>query len=156
MRAAALAGVLSCCCALPASPSDGPAAVSRPPASTSAARPVMLAEIFQEQLRLLDTLQARLDKLRTTNSMLQSSLDESEKALAELRTELQRQTEAYGKLQITLKESDAASQSLQESLQSSGALLSGAQSSLRRVERDRWIMAAAALAAGAILGGLLL
>ena len=151
-----LAGVLSCFCAVSASPSGGPAAVSQPPASTSAPAPVMLGEIFGRQLKLLDTLQARLDKLRTHNSTLQSSLNESEKALSALRTELQRQIEAYGKLQLTLKESDKASQSLRGSLRSSEGLLSEAQSSLRRAERDKWVMMAAALAAGAILGGLLL
>lgn len=150
-----LAGVLSCC-AVSASPSDGPAAVSQPPASTSAPAPVMLGEIFARQLELLDTLQARLDKLRTHNSMLQSSLNESEKALDELRTELQRQNEAYGKLRLELQESDKASHSLQASLQSSYGLLEGAQNSLKRAERDKWVMMAAALAAGAILGGLLL
>ena len=153
---AVLVGVLSVC-ALPASPSAGPAVVSQLPASTSRApAPVMLGEIFGRQLKLLDTLQARLDKLRTHNSTLQSSLNESEKALSALRTELQRQIEAYGKLQLTLKESDKASQSLRGSLRSSEGLLSEAQSSLRRAERDKWVMMAAALAAGAILGGLLL
>ena len=155
MRAGAvLAGVLSFCCAASAWPSDGRAEVSQPPAPTSAR--VTLADIFSEQLRLLDTLQARLDRLRTHNSTLQSSLDESEKALDALRAELQRQSSAYGRLQLTLKESDAASQSLQASLQSSSDSLNEAQSLLSRVKRDRWIMAAAALAVGAILGGLLL
>ena len=149
-----LAGVLSVLCSASVWPSAGPAAVSPAPASTSA--PVTLGQIFAEQLRLLATLQARLDKLRTHNSMLQSSLDESEKALDGLRAELEKQSEAYGKLQLTLRESDKASQSLQESLRSSAGSLSEAQSSLKRVERDRWIMGAVALAVGAILGGLLL
>ena len=120
-----LAGVVSFCCALPASPSDGPAAVSQPPASTSGAPPVMLGEIFARQLESLDTLQVQVDALMVHNKK-------------------------------SLSQSKEAETALQISLTNSAGLLRRAQGSLRRAERNRWIIGAAALAAGAILGGLLL
>ena len=150
-----LAGVLSCFCAVSASPSDGPAEVSRPPAPTSGA-PVMLGEIFERQLGLLDTLQQQLDALKLHNSELAKELIASQAGLQASAETLARLRAQISTLNESLQESETASQSLQESLQSSNGLLSGAQSSLKRVERDRWIMAAAALAAGAILGALLL
>lgn len=151
-----LAGVLCCCSALPAAASDGPGEVSQPPASTSGDRPVMLGEIFERQLGLLDTLQQQLDALKLHNSELAKELIASQAGLQASAETLARLRAQIATLNESLQESEAASQSLQASLRSSGDSLSGAQSSLRRVERDRWVMAAAALAAGAILGGLLL
>ena len=158
-----LAGVLSCFCAVSASPSDGPAAVSQPPASTTEASPVMLGEIFQEQLRLLGTLKVRLDTLQIHNEKLQNELDRLQGELDESNRSLQltsgELTELKKKSELlkgNLSQSTKAERALQISLRESSSLLDRAQSSLARVERDRWIMAAAALAAGAILGGLLL
>ena len=151
---AVLAGVLSCFCAVSASPSGGPAAVSQPPASTSA--PVMLGEIFERQLSNLATLQVQLDALLTHNAKLQSELEASSKQLNQAHVTLTELRQESAGLRSTLSQSKEAETALQSSLRSSSSLLTGAQSSLKRAERDKWVMMAAALAAGAILGGLLL
>lgn len=151
-----LAGVLSCFCAVSASPSGGPAAVSQPPASTSAPAPVMLGEIFERQLSNLATLQVQLDALLTHNAKLQSELEASSKQLNQAHVTLTELRQESAGLRSTLSQSKEAETALQSSLRSSSSLLAGAQSSLKRAERNKWVMMAAALAAGAILGGLLL
>ena len=155
MRAGAvLAGVFCLSVWLPVSASASGSEVSEPPAPSSPR--ATLADIFKQQLANLDMLQVQLDALTVHNSKLQSELSASKLALTQLRvtvTELQRQST---ELKQNLSQSREAETALQSSLRSSAGLLNRAQASLKRAERNRWVMGAAALAAGAILGGLLL
>ena len=154
MRRAVWAGVLSVFCALPAAPSDTGPAASAPPEPRSAR--VLLAEIFERQIDLLDTLQSQLNESEKQSAELQSKFNGLMGSINSLRsTRVELQTESR-KLSETLDVSQSLNKTLQESLSSSAASLSAAQNSLRAAERDRWLWAAAAMLAGVILGAVIL